>query len=177
MWTFKIRQGVKFNDGTPMTVDDVVYSFQTQSNPKSAGNALSQFGGFLTPDGVKKVDNETVAFHLAAPNNGFLDSVSEDNYNMVIVPKGFDYANYQKQFPGTGRFMMSSYTPSVGAVFVRNPHYWGTKALPSKIEFTFYATERAHGVRAPGGFDRRHGPVLRGHQPAAADRGLQRDQR
>jgi peptide/nickel transport system substrate-binding protein len=141
VWTFKIRQGVKFNDGTPMTVDDVVYSFQIQSNPKSAGNALSQFGGFLTPDGVKKVDNETVAFHLEAPNSGFLDAVSEVNYNMIIVPKGFDPANYQKQFPGTGRFMMSSYTPSVGAVFVRNPHYWGTKALPSKVEWTFYATE------------------------------------
>ena len=142
VWTFKIRQGVKFNDGTPMTVDDVVYSFQTQSDPKSAGNALSQFGGFLAPDGVQKVDSETVAFHLSAPNNGFVDSVSEDNYNMIVVPKGFDYANYQKQFAGTGRFMMSNYTPSVGATFVRNPHYWGTKALPSKIEFTFFATEQ-----------------------------------
>jgi peptide/nickel transport system substrate-binding protein len=141
VWTFKIRQGVKFNDGTPMTVDDVVYSFQTQSDPKSAGNALSQFGGFLTPDGVQKVDNETVAFHLQAPNNGFVDAVSEDNYNMVIVPKGSDYGKYEKDFPGTGRFMMSSYTPNVGATYVRNPHYWGKKALPSKIEFTFYGDE------------------------------------
>jgi peptide/nickel transport system substrate-binding protein len=142
VWTFKIRQGVKFNDGTPMTVDDVVYSFQTQANPKTAGNALSQFGGFLTPDGVKKVDNETVAFHLESPNNGFVDSVSEDNYNMIIVPKGTDMANYQKTFPGTGKFMMSSYTTSVGATYVRNPHYWGTKALPDKVEFTFFATEQ-----------------------------------
>jgi peptide/nickel transport system substrate-binding protein len=141
VWTFKIRQGVKFSNGTPMTVDDVVYSFQTQANPKNSGNALSQFGGFLTPDGVKKVDDQTVAFHLAAPNNGFADSVSQDNYNMVIVPKGTDYGSFQKNPIGTGRFMMSSYTPSVGATLVRNPHYWGTKALPSKVEFTFYATE------------------------------------
>ena len=141
VWTFKIRQGVKFNDGTPMTVDDVVYSFQIQSNPKTAGNALSQFGGFLTPDGVQKVDNETVAFHLQAPNNGCPDSVSEDNYNMVIVPKGSDPGKYEKTFPGTGRFMMTSYTPNVGATYVRNPHYWGNKALPSKIDWTFYADE------------------------------------
>jgi len=141
VWTFKIRQGVKFSNGTPMTVDDVVYSFQTQSDPKSAGNALSQFGGFLTPDGVKKVDSQTVAFHLSAPNNGFVDSVSEDNYNMVVVPKGTDYGNFQKQPIGTGRFMMSSYTPSVGATLVPNPHYWGTKPLPSKVEATFFATE------------------------------------
>ncbi|HYB85655.1 MAG TPA: ABC transporter substrate-binding protein [Streptosporangiaceae bacterium] len=141
VWTFKIRQGVKFSNGSPMTVDDVVYSFQTQSDPKSSGNALSQFGGFLTPDGVKKVDDQTVAFHLSAPNNGFVDSVSEDNYNMVVVPKGTDYGNYQKSPVGTGRFVMSSYSPSVGATLTRNPHYWGTKALPSKVEVTFYATE------------------------------------
>src|SRR5215472_5842132 len=72
VWTFKIRQGVKFNDGTPMTVDDVVYSFQIQANPKTGGNALSQFGGFLVPDGVKKVDDTTVAFHLDAPDGGFV---------------------------------------------------------------------------------------------------------
>ena len=141
VWTFKIRQGVKFNNGKPMTVDDVVYSFKTQSDPKSSANALSVFGGTLAPDGVQKVDNTTVAFHLEAPNNGFLDAVSEDNYNMIIVPNGYDYGNYQKDFIGTGRFKMASYTPNVGASYVRNPHYWGTKALPSKVDFTFYQTE------------------------------------
>ncbi|MBO0784646.1 MAG: ABC transporter substrate-binding protein [Actinobacteria bacterium] len=141
VWTFKIRQGVKFNDGTPMTVDDVVYSFKTQSDPKSSANALSVFGGTLSPDGVKKVDDTTVAFHLDAPDGNFVDAVSEDNYNMIIVPKGTDYSKYQKTFPGTGRFMMQSYTPNQGAVYVRNPHYWGSKALPAKVEFTFYQEE------------------------------------
>jgi peptide/nickel transport system substrate-binding protein len=141
VWTFKIRQGVKFNDGTPMTVDDVVYSFKSQSDPKSASNALSVFGGLLPPDGVQKVDDTTVAFHLNAPYNAFADAVSEDNYNMIIVPKGFNFDNYQKDWPGTGRFMQESYTPNQGASLVRNPHYWGTKALPSRIDFTFYQTE------------------------------------
>jgi peptide/nickel transport system substrate-binding protein len=141
VWTFKIRQGVKFNNGTPMTVDDVVYSFKSQSDPKSSSNALSVFGGTLSPDGVEKVDDSTVAFHLEHPDAGWPDAVSEDNYNMIIVPNNFDYANYQKSFPGTGRFMMTSYTPNVGATYVRNPHYWGTKALPAKIEWTFFPTE------------------------------------
>jgi peptide/nickel transport system substrate-binding protein len=141
VWTFKIRQGVKFNDGTPMTVDDVVYSFKAQSDPKSSSNALSVFGGTLSPDGVEKVDDATVAFHLEHPDASWPDAVSADNYNMIIVPSGFDFSNYQKSWPGTGRFMMSSYTASVGATFVRNPHYWGTAALPAKIEFTFYADE------------------------------------
>ena len=141
VWTFKIRQGVKFNDGTPMTVDDVVYSFQTQSDPKSSANALSVFGGTLNPAGVVKVDDTTVAFHLEHPDAAWPDAVSCDNYNMIIVPKGYDYANYQKEFVGTGRFKMASYTPNVGAVYVRNPHYWGSAALPAKIEWTFYPQE------------------------------------
>jgi len=141
VWTFKIRQGVKFNNGKPMTVDDVVYSFKTQSDPKSSANALSVFGGTLSPDGVQKVDNQTVAFHLDAPDGGFVDAVSEDNYNMIIVPNGYDYKNYQNEFIGTGRFMKQTYTANVGATYVRNPHYWGPKALPSKIEFTFYQDE------------------------------------
>ena len=60
---------------------------------------------------------------------------------MIIVPKGYDYANYQKDWVGTGHFMMQSYTPNVGATFVRNPHYWGTAALPEQIQWTFYAAE------------------------------------
>ncbi len=132
VWTFKIRQGVKFNDGTPMTVDDVVYSFKSQCDPKSASNALSVFGGTLAPDGVVKVDDTTVAFHLDAADGYFIDAVSQNNYNMIIVPNGYDFNDYQKSFIGTGRFKMVSYTPTVGATFARNPHYWGKPALPAR---------------------------------------------
>ncbi|MGH9291455.1 MAG: ABC transporter substrate-binding protein [Acidimicrobiales bacterium] len=141
VWTFKIRQGVKFNDGTPMTIDDVVYSFQTQCNPKTGRNALSIFGGLLVPDGVVKVNETTLALHLEQPDASFIDAVTEDNYNMIVVPKGFDYSDYPKSFPGTGHFKMKSFHPSTGAVYVRNPHYWGAEALPKEIQFTFYATE------------------------------------
>jgi peptide/nickel transport system substrate-binding protein len=143
VWTFKIRQGVKFNDGTPMTVDDVVYSFKSQSDPKSSANALSVFGGTLTPDGVVKVDDTTVAFHLEQADGSFVDATSPNNYNMIIVPNGYDFGDFQKQFPGTGRFKMASYTTNVGASFVRNPHYWGTPALPERTEWTFYAADPA----------------------------------
>ena len=143
VWTFKIRPGVKFNDGTPMTVDDVVYSFKTQCDPKGSSNALSVFAGTLAPDGVVKVDDSTVAFHLSQPDGSFIDAVSENNYNMIVVPNGYDYGNYQKEFVGTGRFKMTSYTPNVGAAFARNPHYWGKPALPERTEWTFFAADPA----------------------------------
>jgi peptide/nickel transport system substrate-binding protein len=143
VWTFKIRQGVTFNDGKPLTADDVVYSFKTQCDPKGSSNALSVFGGTLLPDGVVKVDDGTVAFHLEQPDGNFVDAVSENNYNMIIVPNGYNYGDYQKSFVGTGRFTMSSYTANVGATFVRNPHYWGQPALPARTEWTFYAQDSA----------------------------------
>src|SRR6516225_894285 len=143
VWTFKIRQGVKFNNGRPMTVDDVVYTFKSHSDPKSSANALSVFAGTLVPDGVVKVDDTTVAFHLEQPNSGFIDAVSNDNYNMIIVPDRYDFGDYQESFIGTGRFVKTSYTPGVGATFARNPHYWGVPARPAKVEFTFYASQAA----------------------------------
>ncbi len=141
VWTFKIRQGVKFHNGKALTADDVVYTYQLQSNPKNASNALSNFGGVLTPSGVKKVDDFTVAFHLAAPNGNFPYLTSSDNYNMIIIPNGYNPASWQGSFLGTGPFVLKSYTPKVGASFTRNEQYWGTKAKPAETQFTFYADQ------------------------------------
>ena len=141
VWTFKIRQGVKFHDGSTLTADDVVYTYKLQTNPKSTANALSAFGGALTPDGVQKVDDYTVAFHLTAPNGNFPYLTSSDNYNMIIIPNNYDPAKWQSTFIGTGPFVLKSYTATVGASFARNEQYWGTKALPAATEFTFYKNQ------------------------------------
>jgi peptide/nickel transport system substrate-binding protein len=141
VWTFKIRQGVKFHNGQTLTADDVVYTYQLQTNPTGKAAALSAFGGSLSPSGVVKVDAYTVAFHLSAPNGNFPYLTSSDNYNMIIIPKGYDPAKWESSFIGTGPFMKKSYTPKVGASFVRNANYWGTKALPAGTEFTFYDTQ------------------------------------
>ena len=151
VWTFKIRQGVKFHNGQPLTADDVVYTYKLQTNPKGASNALSAFGGALAPDGVEKVDANTVAFHLSAPNGNFPYLTSSDNYNMIILPNHYDPAKWQSSFIGTGPFVLKSYTPKVGASFTRNAQYWGTKALPAATEFTFYATQTPMILALTGG--------------------------
>ncbi|MEP7026192.1 MAG: ABC transporter substrate-binding protein, partial [Actinomycetota bacterium] len=106
VWTFKLRQGVKFHTGAALTADDVVYTYQLQSDPKKGGNALSAFGGVLAPDGVKKVDDFTVEFHLIAPNGNFPFLTSSDNYNMIILPKGYDPTKWESSFIGTGPFVL-----------------------------------------------------------------------
>jgi peptide/nickel transport system substrate-binding protein len=132
-----------------MTADDVVYSFKLYTAPKSA--ALSALGGVLAPDGVVKVDDATVAFHLEAPNGNFPYLISSDNYNTIIIPNNYDPAKWQSSFIGTGPFVLSSYTPKVGASFTRNESYWGTKALPSQTQFTFYDTQPPSILALTGG--------------------------
>jgi peptide/nickel transport system substrate-binding protein len=152
VWTFKIRQGVKFHNGAPLTADDVVYTFQLHTNTKNGSNSLSALPNtVLKPSGVVKVDNYTVAFHLEAPNGNFPYLVSSDNYNVIIIPKGYNPASWQSSFIGTGPFVLGSYTPKSGATFTRNEQYWGTKALPSQTQFTFYDTQAASVLALTGG--------------------------
>jgi peptide/nickel transport system substrate-binding protein len=151
VWTFHIRQGVKFHNGQPMTADDVVYTYQLQTDPKGKSNALSAFGGVLVPSGVKKVDDFTVEFHLLAPNGNFPYLTSSDNYNMIILPKGYDPAKWESTFIGTGPFKLGSYTPKSGATFTRNEAYWGTMAKPSQTQFTFYDTQNPSILALTGG--------------------------
>jgi len=141
VWTFKIRQGVTFHDGRPLTADDVVYTYKLQANPKNSANTLSAFGGVLSPSGVTKVDDYTIAFHLEGPNGNFPYLTSSENNNMIILPDGYDPADWQSSFIGTGPFVLKSYTPAAGASFIRNEQYWGPKALPAATEFTFYDTQ------------------------------------
>jgi peptide/nickel transport system substrate-binding protein len=141
VWTFKIRQGVTFHDGRPLTADDVVYTYKLQANPKNSANALSAFAGVLGPSGVTKVDDYTVAFHLEGPNGNFPYLTSSENNNLIILPDGYDPGDWQSSFIGTGPFVLKSYTSAVGASFTRNELYWGPKALPAVTDFTFYGTQ------------------------------------
>ena len=137
VWTFKIRQGVKFHDGRGLTAADVVASINRLADPAAASNALSAFKGVLGAGGAKQVDDFTVAFELESANGNFPNLVSSDNYNSIILPA--DYAgDFEKTFNGTGPFKIEKYTPKVGATFVRNESYWNGPVLPARVEFLFY---------------------------------------
>jgi peptide/nickel transport system substrate-binding protein len=151
IWTFKLRSGVKFHDGSPLTADDVVYTIQQLADPKNASNALSTFAGVLKPAGVVKVDSGTVEFHLEAANGNFPYLVSSDNYNAVIVPKGTDFAKWQSTFIGTGPFKLRSYTQNVSAEFVANPDYWGGAPHLDSTTFNFYASQQPQILALQGG--------------------------
>jgi peptide/nickel transport system substrate-binding protein len=151
VWTFHLRNGVKFHNGQTMSADDVVYTFKQISDPHNASNALSTLGGILTPDGVTKVDSSTVRFHLHGPNGNFPYLVSSDNYNAIIVPAGTDYGKWQKTWIGTGAFKYASYSANNGASFRPNHDYWGPKPLLSQTKFEFYGSQQPQVLALQGG--------------------------
>ena len=137
----------------------MVYTYKLQTNPHNSANALSAFGGVLSPSGVTKFDDHTVVFHLEAPNGNFPYLTSSENYNMIILPDGYDPAEWQRSFVGTGPFVLTSYVPGASASFTRNSQYWGPKALPAATEFTFYDTQAPQILALSSGNSRRHRPV------------------
>lgn len=139
-WTFKIRKGVTFNDGTPLTARDVAATFNRLADPANTSTALSALGGVLNPGGAQAIDDETVLFELEAPNGAFSWVVSSDLFAAVILPENYD-DDFQDTFIGTGPFKLKEYNTDERAVFTRNPDYWGGPALPDEVEFTMFADD------------------------------------
>ena len=152
-WTFKIRQGVKFQDGKPMTAEDVAATFNLHADPDNGSNALSAFTGVLSKGGAQATDDSTVVFELDAPNGNFPFNTSSDNYNLIILPKGFDPTTWTKNFQGTGPWKLEKYTPNVGVTYTKNPDYWDKtrQPLPDRNEIKFYEQEEAALLGIQGG--------------------------
>ncbi len=143
VWTFKLREGVKFHDGKTMDAEDVASTFDRLADPEVGSNALSVFTGVLSKGGAKAVDASTVEFQLDAPNGNFPYLTSSDNYNAIILPKDYD-GDWEKTFIGTGPWKLERFEQGVGVTLVPNRDYWapGRTALAEKTEIVFYANEQ-----------------------------------
>jgi peptide/nickel transport system substrate-binding protein len=150
VWTFKIRQGVKFHDGRTLSAADVAATMNRLADPANGSVALSAFSGALSKGGAAALDEVTVQFTLDAPNGSFPYLVSSDNYNAIILPKDYD-GGFEAKFNGTGPFRLEKYQPKARAFFVRNDDYWGPKALPDRLLFSFYDSIQAQVLAMQGG--------------------------
>jgi peptide/nickel transport system substrate-binding protein len=150
LWTFAIRQGVTFHDGSPLTAEDVVATMEFHLGNES--NALSALGGVLSAGNTRLVDESTVEFTLDAPNGNFPYLVSSDNYNLIILPKTYT-GDWESSFIGTGPWKLETYTPEVGVTYVKNPDYWDHSRMPlaDKNEVKFYEDEQARVAALQGG--------------------------
>jgi peptide/nickel transport system substrate-binding protein len=132
--------GVRWHDGSPFTADDVVATFDRVTNPSVGSHALSFFMGLLSRGNTRKVNAHRVTFHLNRPYVDFPYLVSAFNYDTIILPKNYKIGSFLKGGIGTGPFILTKYTPQVGATFARNPHYW-RHGLPylDGAEMKFYS--------------------------------------
>ena len=150
VWTFTLRQGVKFHDGHAFVADDVVATMDRLADPANGSNALSVFRGVLSKGGSRKVDDHTVEFHLDKPVGKFPYYVSSDNYNAIILPSDYK-GGFESHFNGTGPFKLDHYQAKVGASFVRNPDWWGGAVMPERTEFSFYTDQQPQILALQGG--------------------------
>jgi peptide/nickel transport system substrate-binding protein len=112
----KLRKGVTFHSGKPLTADDVVFSFTRVMNPSVGAAEYGQFQSIIKK--VEAVDASTVRFTFKFPFNQLEDFAGSSS--MGIIPVG-----WQESKPdGTGPFKYQSFTPGQQSVFVRNENYW-----------------------------------------------------
>lgn len=138
-WTFKLREGVMWADGTPMTSADVVATFDRLIE---AGN--SALSGTLEKGGTTAPDDTTVVFTLAAPNGNFPYLVSSDNTQSQILPAAWTVEdNLEAGMGGTGPWIVDTLDPATGATYKRNEAWWGGTTLLDEIEFKFIEDPQA----------------------------------
>lgn len=133
-WTVRLRSGITFHDGSPLTADDVIFSYKRITNPKDPLIGAASMSWVDVP-GIRKLDKLTLRIPCRRP----FSSLDELNacYNFQIVPVGFN----PKRPIGTGPFKYVSFTPGQQSVFVRNPHYWGQGPYLEKLVIIDYADE------------------------------------
>ena len=134
VWTFKLRQGVKFNDGSPFEAADAVASLERVVDPKNGSAALSVLKGILSPGGTKAVDTYTVQCTLDKPFADFPATVCSANYNTGMLPRTYA-GDFLKHPVGTGPWLLKEYVARQQCTTVRNPNYWRKDAQGRQLPY------------------------------------------
>jgi peptide/nickel transport system substrate-binding protein len=129
-WTFKLREGVMWQDGTPFTSADVV---ATMDKLVEAGN--SALTGTLSKGGTTAPDDLTIVMKLDKPNGHFPYLVSSDNTQSLITPVAWTVKdNLEPGKGGTGPWKLDSLDVKTGATYSRNESWWGGKTPLDKVD-------------------------------------------
>ena len=136
VWTFKLRRGVTFHDGKPLTSEDVVFSLNRHKDPATASRARSL--AMPMQEIVATGPNE-VRITLDAPNADL--PVVLATFHFHIIKAGTtDFA----AAIGTGPFLCREFQPGVRSIGVRNPNYWReNKPYLDEVEFIGIPDEQA----------------------------------
>ncbi|MDR1520315.1 MAG: ABC transporter substrate-binding protein [Planctomycetota bacterium] len=148
---FTIREGVKFHNGAPMTIEDVVYSFKAASKETASSGGID----WLDWDGIKALDKKTLYMPFLYKNSialGYLGTT-----NLYIVPQKVmeETGNRFGANPvGTGAFIFDKYVSGDYIQLKANPNYWrGVPAIKTIIYRFIPETSQAMIELETGGID------------------------
>jgi len=148
-WTFHIREGIRWSDGTPLTVIDVEFSFRCVFHPQIATSIRD---GFKDDEGnlpalTSDPENGTVTFTTKKVDSQFLTHIG----NVSIIPHHKWGAHLQDEDPtmllqmtsdtdpaemvASGPFVLHQYVPAEKVVYRRNPHYWYQDSRGSRLPY------------------------------------------
>jgi peptide/nickel transport system substrate-binding protein len=154
-WTYTLRQGVKFEDGTPVTSKDVKYAVERSLDKTTFPNGPTYFNDYLDLQGytspyqdtspgklglkaIDTPDDKTIVFKLAKPFSGFDDFAALPS--TMPVPAGKDTGSkYKEHVVSTGPYMFGTNDLGKSFELVRNPNWDqatdpNRKPLPDKID-------------------------------------------
>jgi len=144
VWTCRLKDGVTWHDGKPLTADDVVYTFDRIVDPDDPKTGVATLTG-LSKGGTVKVDDLTVEFRLDPPNVIFPEGLSFRGNQ--LVPVDFD----PKNPIGTGPFKLTGFRPGEQFTFARFDDYWDGAAYVDDLTIIEFADESARVNALSGG--------------------------
>lgn len=147
-WVFTLREGVRWSDGEPLTVEDVVFSFKAIFHPKIPCSAKDSFrdlqGRFPS---YRALDPRRIEFVTTDVDAAFLIKVG----SVYIIPRHKWGSHLEAEHPtlleqmtnamdprdmvGTGPFVLKQYVPAEKILFERNPHYWKIDARGQRLPY------------------------------------------
>jgi peptide/nickel transport system substrate-binding protein len=137
-WEFKLRAGVKFHDGQPLTAEDVRASY---TRVPKVPNAPAPFTTYIRlVKSMTVVDPLTIRFHTSAVD----PILSSEAAQIRIIPARWENAtnddfNSGRAAIGTGPLKFVAYNPGQGIDLARNEHAWGPSVAWDKVTFRFIA--------------------------------------
>jgi peptide/nickel transport system substrate-binding protein len=151
-WTFFLREGVTFHDGTPFDADAVIFNFERwwdTDNPYNLGADQFiywdyMFQGFKGDEnsvlaGIEKVDDMTVKLTLNVPNASLLNTLTMENFRFAsptaVQEQGENYGTAEGLAVGTGPFKVEEWLKEDHLTLLRNDDYWGEAPTLQRIVY------------------------------------------
>lgn len=156
--TVKLREGLKFSDGTPLTAEDLVFTLKVAADEKSGVLFRESFLNGGQPIKATKLDERTVKLEMlqaVASIESFLATFRplprhklEANYAKGEFSKAWDITAPPANVALTGAFVLKEFVPNQRTILARNPHYWkkdkAGKPLPYLDELVIEAIPDAN---------------------------------